>query len=225
MEKDVLPQSRRVPVQSRGQQRVAEILDAAERLIGEQGYEAMTTNHIALAAGVSIGSVYQFFANKFEILQALTQRYLDGMLSVYAGFGGDIMSLAPEAIINRIYDGLLAYSKAHVSFSVVVMSAPPGSELAQASALIYDAMSKGIEGLLAVRAPWMSAEARKIYAIISLTSARALQVRCLAEIRAGNVAFAAQLEQESRALQVAYFNDLLRKHEQGAGGQSGRVAK
>lgn len=204
--------SRRAPMQARAQQRVAEILDAAERLIGSQGYDAITTNHIAAAAGVSIGSIYQFFANKFEILQALTTRYRDGLLGVYANSLPNLAALPPEEIVNFIYDGVMRYNNERAAFSLVVMSAAPGSELAQAAQRIYDAMHFAIDRLMAVRAPWLSAEQRYLYTTISLTSARAIQARRLAELLAGNEAFANQIEQESRTLQTAYFNHLLQKH-------------
>jgi AcrR family transcriptional regulator len=44
-------------------------------LLVEQGYDAVKTNAIARRAGVSIGSVYQFFPNRFAIFNALSERY------------------------------------------------------------------------------------------------------------------------------------------------------
>ena len=56
-----LQEMRRVPVQARGQRTVARILDAAAELFVGDGYDATTTTQIAKRAGVSIGSLYQFF--------------------------------------------------------------------------------------------------------------------------------------------------------------------
>ena len=66
---------RRVPVQARSRERVERILDAAALLLTEEGYDAVKTNLIAKRAGVSIGSVYQFFPNRFAIFNALAGRY------------------------------------------------------------------------------------------------------------------------------------------------------
>lgn len=66
---------RRKPRQARSQERVNRILDVAEKLFVEEGYAATTTNAIATQAGVSIGSLYQFFPDKAAILQALALRY------------------------------------------------------------------------------------------------------------------------------------------------------
>jgi AcrR family transcriptional regulator len=55
------------------------ILEAAARIFSSHGYAAGTTNRIAEAAGVSIGSLYEYFPNKDAILVALMERHiLDG---------------------------------------------------------------------------------------------------------------------------------------------------
>ena len=68
---------RRTPQQARSQQRVEEILQAASDILVEEGYEGLTTSAIAQRAGISVGSLYQFFANKDAVLQALGQRYME----------------------------------------------------------------------------------------------------------------------------------------------------
>lgn len=68
---------RRVPKQGRGQRRVEHILKSAEALFAEVGFDNATTNAVAARAGVSIGSLYQFFESKDAILEAVASRYLD----------------------------------------------------------------------------------------------------------------------------------------------------
>ena len=68
---------RRVPQQARSRQRVEAMIDAAERLIGEHGYDAVTTTQVAEAAGVTVASLYQFFPDKRALAQVLAQRYVD----------------------------------------------------------------------------------------------------------------------------------------------------
>src|SRR3954453_23866336 len=55
---------KRRPTQQRSQATYDSILDAAARLLEKHGYAALTTNHVAQAAGVAIGSVYEYFATK-----------------------------------------------------------------------------------------------------------------------------------------------------------------
>jgi len=53
------------------------VLDAVERVLKREGVSAITTNRIAEAAGVSIGSVYQYFPDKQSIFAALHQRHVE----------------------------------------------------------------------------------------------------------------------------------------------------
>jgi AcrR family transcriptional regulator len=68
---------RHVPKQSRGERKVDQLLRSAEEVFAEVGYEHATTNAVALHAGVSIGSLYQFFSGKDALLEAMAERYLN----------------------------------------------------------------------------------------------------------------------------------------------------
>ena len=67
---------RKKPRQSRSQATVDVILDAAARIFVETGFAAATTNAIAERAGVSVGSLYQYFPNKLALLAALKERHV-----------------------------------------------------------------------------------------------------------------------------------------------------
>lgn len=68
---------RRTPRQARSQATVEVILAAAARVFARSGYAATTTNHVAAKAGVSIGSLYEYFPSKDALLVALTERHVD----------------------------------------------------------------------------------------------------------------------------------------------------
>lgn len=70
---------RREPMQARSRQRVQRILDAAADLIVEHGVGALGTRAIAERSGVPVGSLYQYFADKDEIILALVQRDTEEM--------------------------------------------------------------------------------------------------------------------------------------------------
>ena len=65
---------RRVPQQSRSRRRVEAILDATARAVVQRGVDAVGTRLIAVEAGVPVASLYQYFADKDEILLALVER-------------------------------------------------------------------------------------------------------------------------------------------------------
>ena len=68
---------RKRPAQARSRATVEAILVAAAKVLQRQGYAATTTDRIAERAGVSVGSLYQYFPNKDAILVALTERHID----------------------------------------------------------------------------------------------------------------------------------------------------
>src|SRR5215510_1406132 len=86
---------RRTPKQARGQLRVDEILDAAERLLRTSSWEKISTNHIAREAGIPIGSLYQFFANKHAIAHALVERYVASIEQAFASLPKNIDTMSP----------------------------------------------------------------------------------------------------------------------------------
>lgn len=67
----------RKPRQRRAQQTVDAILGAVVRILKRESAHAVTTNRIAEVAGVSIGSVYQYFPHKRAIFAALHQRHIE----------------------------------------------------------------------------------------------------------------------------------------------------
>ncbi|AUY48425.1 TetR/AcrR family transcriptional regulator [Streptomyces sp. CB01881] len=71
---------RRRPVQQRSQERYGRILDACAGLLDEVGATALTTKEVAHRAQVPIGTLYQFFAGKEDLLAALAGRNLDHYL-------------------------------------------------------------------------------------------------------------------------------------------------
>jgi AcrR family transcriptional regulator len=62
--------------QARAQSTVKAILEAAARILAEGGWPAFNTNAIALRAGVSIGSVYEYFENKQALIDAVAEDHL-----------------------------------------------------------------------------------------------------------------------------------------------------
>jgi len=71
------------PSQARGKERVRLILSAALALFKDQGLEAVTTNDIAQAAHIPIGSLYRYYPNKEAIVAALTTLYVDDIIEIF----------------------------------------------------------------------------------------------------------------------------------------------
>ena len=56
------------------EQREAQILDAATKVFASKGFRAATTREIATVAGVSEGTIYNYFDSKYDLLIAMSQR-------------------------------------------------------------------------------------------------------------------------------------------------------
>ena len=71
---------RKKPKQKRSKLMVNNILEASIRILKQHPYQQFTTNRVAEAAGISIGSLYQYFPNKQSILLELEIRAVNEMI-------------------------------------------------------------------------------------------------------------------------------------------------
>jgi AcrR family transcriptional regulator len=76
------PRERKLPQQARAQQTVRAILEATVQILDREGIDAATTTRIAEVAGVSIGSLYQYFSHRDAILSALQDREFERTLAL-----------------------------------------------------------------------------------------------------------------------------------------------
>lgn len=101
---------RKQPRQQRSRATWEAILDAAAQLFGQLGYAATTTNKVAERAGVSIGSLYQYFPDKDALLMALAERHLaeatEVLIDVFLGLQRDQPDL--QGTLTRLIDAVVA---------------------------------------------------------------------------------------------------------------------
>ncbi|MGV8910223.1 MAG: TetR/AcrR family transcriptional regulator [Propionicimonas sp.] len=104
--------------QPRGRQRMARILDAATVVFTRDGVDRATTNAIAAEAGISPGSLYQYFDNKADIARALGLRYAEQVSTAHrealAGFDEE-GALLPE-VLDRVLDPIVAFKNGNPAF-------------------------------------------------------------------------------------------------------------
>ena len=80
---------RKNPQQARSADTMAALLEAAARILETRGFDGYTTNYVAARAGVSIGSVYQYFPNKDALTLALIERETALLLEELAAIATD----------------------------------------------------------------------------------------------------------------------------------------
>ena len=93
---------RRIPRQIRAEETVSAILEAAAQVLEAGGLEGFTTNAVAERAGVSIGTLYQYFADKQAILRAIAERELKATLAKVARAMSEGSEASPEARARAI---------------------------------------------------------------------------------------------------------------------------
>lgn len=91
---------RKPPRQARSRTTVDAIVQAGARILGQRGWAGFTTNAVA-EAGVSIGSLYQCFADKHALIDAVRRQHLDDCLSaVQKPAGGKSLKHCVEALVD-----------------------------------------------------------------------------------------------------------------------------
>lgn len=93
----------KIPVQKRSKETVASIVESCSRLLVQEPYHAITTDKIAEMAGVSIGSLYQFFANKEAIVAAV----IDELLQTDIVYIEEQMNQIPQTDMNTKIHSLI----------------------------------------------------------------------------------------------------------------------
>jgi AcrR family transcriptional regulator len=99
---------RKLAVQSRSNATVNAVLEAAARILERHGLEGYTTNAVADRAGVSIGSLYQYFPNKDAVTAALIERESAVFLSDLAevpfaeGYEAGLVHVIRSAVANQM---------------------------------------------------------------------------------------------------------------------------
>ena len=141
--------ARKRPTQARSRATVDTILDAAAHVFAERGYTSTTTNHIATHAGLSIGSLYQYFPNKDALLVAMEERHLEQMEVLMAAATTRWRQNNPTQTewAEDLVDTLIAAndSELHV---LIYDTAPPLPQLRELTSTIVAPLTNAVAGQL-----------------------------------------------------------------------------
>ena len=87
---------------------VQAILDATAHILVSEGYEALNTNVVAERAGVSIGSLYQYFPNKGALIAAVRQRHADQTRETLVSLAAQAIHLPLRQAVPCLIDAVMA---------------------------------------------------------------------------------------------------------------------
>ncbi len=108
MKKNNPLQRRRAPQQRRSERRIDEILEVTARLLAKVGLDDLTTVLVAQKLGISVGSVYHYFPNKFAILYAVGERWLAEMTTILVTVESwDLDEMGIDGFVDQYCDEML----------------------------------------------------------------------------------------------------------------------
>src|SRR5687768_16925535 len=114
--------SRRSPIQRRSRDTVKAILQATARILVREGRDAVTTNRVAKDAGVSIGSLYQYFSSREALVQALAQEHASEMIALLVGHAAPIAGLGPREAIPKFVSAMIAAHRGAPDLHIALMT-------------------------------------------------------------------------------------------------------
>lgn len=200
--------ARRSPVQERSQRRVRSILDAAAELLAEVGYEHVTTSAIASRADISVGSLYQFFANKEAVMQGLAELYLEELRSrTNVLFPPDAVYAPLEVLVGRLVDMLVGSAMRHRGFYQVLESGLVSTELQILSETMGEELTRRISAILTYKAPNLTESQRWSAAFTTMHIVRGV----LAALDSAQAEAHAGLIVEFKRAGVSYLQDIVQR--------------
>ena len=102
------PRMRKRPSQVRSRTTVTSILEAADRILRADGYDAASTNRVARVAGFSVGSLYQYFRDKQAIVGALIDREMTAEAELARELIERAAARTPRELAEAVFGELVA---------------------------------------------------------------------------------------------------------------------
>src|SRR5690348_2552303 len=96
------PKPRRHATQERSRATVDALVEATARVLVKEGFGGTSTNRIAETAGVSVGSLYQYFPNKAALVATVIDRHNRQLMHVVRGALAEIAALPIETAVRRL---------------------------------------------------------------------------------------------------------------------------
>ncbi|MBN8561180.1 MAG: TetR family transcriptional regulator [Leptolyngbya sp. UWPOB_LEPTO1] len=120
---------RKQPKQERSQVTVEAILSATAHILTENGYNQLTTNRVAERAGVSIGSLYQYFPNKEALIFALAEQHANEMVQLAKQHLEGLSDRTIPEVLRQIIKAALAAHAVNPKLHRVLHEQIPHSEV------------------------------------------------------------------------------------------------
>ncbi len=154
--------------QQRGLLRVEEILAAAGALFAEHGYDNVTTTMITARAGVSPGSLYQYFPNKEAIAQAFAADATEQLARVYDTiWSPEVLALPLQSFLSTFIDRFIAFNRTYPGYLALELGSTLSPSLALVLAELQQGLQTRLDALIAAYWPHSTREQRQLPLLVS----------------------------------------------------------
>jgi AcrR family transcriptional regulator len=118
----IIFEPRKSPVQARSTASVSAILEATVQVLLDVGKERLTTTRVAHRAGVSVGTLYQYFPNKSALLQAVLRNHLESVAEALEAVCREERTGPLAKMVTRIVDTFLEVKMKNLKASIALYS-------------------------------------------------------------------------------------------------------
>lgn len=125
-------------------------MEATLQVLVREGYGRLTTTRVAERAGVSVGTLYQYFPDKRSLVMALKQRYFDLMLDAIGRANHDHAGASPEIVLRAALAELIAVKRENLALSLALRE--PLAE-PEASGIMAELMGRFVDQLVGMLTP------------------------------------------------------------------------
>lgn len=127
------------------------IVEAAARVLAQEGYEAATTRRVAERAGVSVGSLYQYFPSRDALVSAVLERHIDELIQAVGVLVRRLERTPFDDAIRRVVAKVLEIHARNPELHAVLSKELPRADRGALLARLNRALAAHLETLLARR--------------------------------------------------------------------------
>ncbi|WP_128378788.1 TetR/AcrR family transcriptional regulator [Streptomyces cavernae] len=136
--------------QARGERRIAQLLEAAAAVFCKSGYTGASTNAIAREAGVSPGTLYQFFPNKEAIAVSLSDQLLREWTESHGqALAPENIALPLDRMLDAVLDPIIAFNVENPAFAVLMHSTDTPGQITRNTETLHDTVLTRVEEIVA----------------------------------------------------------------------------
>lgn len=185
---------------------MAAIIAAAAEQLRTVGYEGLTTIEVAKAADVSIGTLYQFFDNKDDLMAAIAEKHVAAMRQFRGElFGPDAIYVPAPILVSRTVDWLVDYNTQNPTFNQIFSGLWTEPALLQTLNETTSGIANDLATILRHHAPDLPPARAQLGASVLVYVIKGM----LGLLEAAEPAHQPALLAEVKRMSLLYFNDLV----------------